>query len=131
MGQLLVNGQPVRFIGFPSSVSPTPAGGNAEITNVLAEGHISSTSAYLTANFDKDISDDDWVLVHIYATIEGVDYNAYYGTKISAIGTGVNFSVNLHRSVGCRITPTSIATRDYGGSYYDMYADVEVVNRIS
>ena len=91
-------------------------------TEVLYKGQISTTSAYATANFSESVADDEEILVKVYCPARSaVDYKVI---KVSDIGNGLNVGFNLHTTVNCTITKTSIASYQYSGDYYDIYADV-------
>ena len=89
---------------------------------VLYKGQISTTSDYATANFSESVADDEEVLVKVYCPARSaVDYKVI---KVSDIGNGLNIGFSLHTTVNCTITKTSIASYQYSGDYYDIYADV-------
>jgi hypothetical protein len=89
---------------------------------VLYKGQISTTSSYATANFTESVADDEEILVKVYCPARSaVDYKVI---KVSDIGNGLNVGFNLHTTVNCTITKTSIASYQYSGDYYDIYADV-------
>jgi hypothetical protein len=89
---------------------------------VLYKGQISSTSDYATANFTESVADDEEILVKVYCPArDAVDYKVI---KVADIGNGLNVGFNLHTTVNCTITKTSIASYQYSGDYYDIYADV-------
>ena len=91
-------------------------------TEVLYKGQISTTSGYATANFTESVADDEEILVKVYCPARSaVDYKVI---KVSDIGNGLNVGFNLHTTVNCTITKTSIASYQYSGDYYDIYADV-------
>lgn len=91
-------------------------------TEVLYKGQISTTSDYATANFTESVEDDVDILVKVYCPARSaVDYKVI---KVSDIGNGLNVGFNLHTTVNCTITKTSIASYQYSGDYYDIYADV-------
>lgn len=91
-------------------------------TEVLYKGQISTTSGYATANFTESVADDEEILVKVYCPARSaVDYKVI---KVADIGNGLNVGFNLHTTVNCTITKTSIASYQYSGDYYDIYADV-------
>lgn len=91
-------------------------------TEVLYKGQISTTSDYATANFTESVEDDEEILVKVYCPARSaVDYKVI---KVSDIGNGLNVGFSLHTTVNCTITKTSIASYQYSGDYYDIYADV-------
>lgn len=91
-------------------------------TEVLYKGQISTTSDYATANFTESVADDEEILVKVYCPARSaVDYKVI---KVSDIGNGLNVGFNLHTTVNCTITKTSIASYQYSGDYYDIYADI-------
>ena len=102
-------------------------GGGITFQNVLTAGVVSTNSAYATATFN-DISSYKYAVVKVYDTVSGVDYADYAMFDISNMSSGRSFTVTLHRSVTMTITPTSIASNYYSGSYYYIYADVYVTN---
>lgn len=58
MGQLMVNGQAARFIGFPSSVSPTPSGDDPIFTETVIADNSGESASF---TFDEDYHDYDFV----------------------------------------------------------------------
>lgn len=91
-------------------------------TEVLYKGQISTTSSYATANFTESVEDDEEILVKVYCPARSaVDYKVI---KVADIGNGMNVGFSLHTTVNCTITKTSIASYQYSGDYYDIYADV-------
>ena len=89
---------------------------------VLYKGQISTTSDYATANFTESVEDDVDILVKVYCPARSaVDYKVI---KVADIGNGLNVGFSLHTTVNCTITKTSIASYQYSGDYYDIYADV-------
>lgn len=91
-------------------------------TEVLYKGQISTTSDHATANFTESVEDDVDILVKVYCPARSaVDYKVI---KVSDIGNGLNVGFNLHTTVNCTITKTSIASYQYSGDYYDIYADI-------
>lgn len=93
--------------------------------DTLTAGQISTTSAYATATFD-DISDYKYLFIKIYDTVGGTDYVAYRGVAVEAIPVSGNyvFTVELHRTITLALTRTSISSTQYGGDYYNIYADI-------
>lgn len=91
-------------------------------SEVLYKGQISTTSSYATANFTESVADDEEILVKVYCPARSaVDYKVI---KVADIGNGLNVGFNLHTTVNCTITKTSISSYQYSGDYYDIYADI-------
>ena len=117
MGKAILNGQEIFgnvHLG---------EGGGASAEAVLDNGQISTTSSYATASF-SDISGYEYVLVRFRDTVSGTDYTDYKYIEVSSIGGGMSLNCTLHRSVTCYLTTTTIATTNYSGSFYDIYADI-------
>ena len=98
-------------------------GGGASAEAVLDNGQISTTSSYATASF-SDVSDYEFILIRFRDTVSSVDYTDYALIKVSDIGNGKTLTPVLHRTITCQLTTTSIASTNYSGSYYNIYADI-------
>ena len=98
------------------------------LTNMLESGVVSNSSGYQTATF-SDISSFEYVIVKVYDTVGGTDYEETIGIHLSDIPeSGYSFSVTLHTLVTLLITPTSIEVTQYSGGYVNIYADVTGAN---
>ena len=101
--------------------------GGISLVTALTSGVVSTNSAYVTATFN-DISSYKYVFVRVYDTVDNIDYSNVIMFDISKMGSGVSFSLTLHRAVTFNLTTSSIMTTYYGGAYYYIYADVFVTN---
>lgn len=119
MAKAIINGQTIFGNVHLGS------GGGASFDKILEAGQISTESAYATATFE-DISDYEYVLIKFYDTVNGVDYADYRYIKVSDIGSGLEITPqpSLHTTIRVRLTTTSVAAVQYGGSYYNIYCDI-------
>ena len=96
----------------------------------LTHGQVSTTSDYATATFTS-IATNKYVLVHGYDSVSGTNYSGYALFSVDSIGSGKSFTLTLHTDVTFRITTTSISVTWYGGTFYDIYADVYVTDTLT
>lgn len=101
--------------------------GGSPFDSVLSEGVISTTSSYATASFN-DISGYKYIIVKAYDTVDGTDYVDYKVFDVADIVGTVNFYMNLHKSVYCAITTTSISSLNYSGAYCLINVDIIATN---
>lgn len=103
------------------------SGGGASFDTIVEGGQISTTSAYATVTFD-DISSYKTVLIRVYDTVGGVDYEDYIAVNPALLTSSKSYTVTLHTGVGVRLTATSFASTQYSGNYYNIYCDIIATN---
>lgn len=109
-----------RCIGGSSS-----GGGGATIDKIMDKGQVSTTSAYATAQFEKDLT--DYSLIYVYFFIGNTSYYpvAVVIDPADLSSTPYSFRAYLNNKVYTfQITLSEITCTQYSGSYVNVYVDV-------
>jgi len=109
-----------------------PISNNVAIINshsIIDNGQISYSDpgSYATVSF-SDISSYKYALIRMYDTSSGTNYENFKVVRCSEIGSYLDFELQLHTNITCRLTPTSFGITRYSGSWYDIYCDIIVTN---
>ena len=97
---------------------------------VLDNGQVSTTSGYVTANFDKDVSDLSTLVLRFKYEDNGVPYEVVEAVNVNDIPVGSSYQFGIYylpvveQLVG-NITRTSITLTSYRGAWRDIFVDIK------
>ena len=105
-------------------------GGGAE--TVLNNGQVSTTSSYVTANFN-DVSNLSTLVLRFKYENNGTPYEAVEAVNVNDIPVGSSYQFGIYylpvveQLVG-NITRTSITLTSYRGAWRDVYVDIKGIS---
>ena len=107
------------------NVNVTNLSNNSNIDPFLTNGQISSGTEqqYLTANFSKNIKPGDFIIYRV--KVQDETYGPYILQYTTENGT---YYLNAHTDINCTINNNQIIGVHYGGSWYDIFVDMAVVD---
>lgn len=108
-------------------------GGGGGVETVLDNGQVSTTSAYATANFDKDVSNLSTLILRFRYENSGVSYEVLEAINVSDIPVGGSYQFAFYnlpvveQFLG-NITRTSITLTNYRGAWRDVFVDIKGID---
>lgn len=106
-------------------------GGGVTLDTILEDGQVSTTSAYVTANFN-DVSDYDFLFIKAYYDYNGVlkEYTAAVDVSQLLLANPFDFVVRTNEigMLTLRFTTTSVQGYGYVGAWRNIYVDIKGTN---
>lgn len=105
-------------------------GGGGDAETVLNNGQVSTTSSYVTANFDEDVSNLSTLVLRFKYEDNGVPYEVVEAINVSDIPVGGSYQFAFYyipvvEQLLGTITRTSITLTNYRGAWRDVFVDIK------